>query len=232
MRASHRFTHILLRTTDAPGARAFYDAVVPELSGSLRIFPLHEQAIARGARAHWLGLVEVDSVDASREAWTAAGAEPYGPVNAFPDGRRFAVLRDPGGALVGLGSVVEGSTTPFVGADLHALEAGRVADAYAAAFGWRFAAPETHAEHGVLRAITWPEGSATWSGTLVDIAGRSGRHPHWSFHLPVASVEAAVARVRAAGGQALEPVALPDGRRLGVCDDPQGAAFVVCESPA
>jgi len=33
--------------------------------------------------------------------------------------------------------------------------------------------------------------------------------------------------VRAAGGLVLDPVTLPNGDRVAVCDDPQGAAFAL-----
>jgi uncharacterized protein len=48
---------------------------------------------------------------------------------------------------------------------------------------------------------------------------------HWLFFLPVADLDKAVASVKAHGGTAMEPVALPSGMRLSACEDPQGAAF-------
>jgi len=43
----------------------------------------------------------------------------------------------------------------------------------------------------------------------------------------VAALDAAMAAVQAAGGSVLAPISLPDGARIAVCDDPQGAAFVL-----
>ena len=45
-----------------------------------------------------------------------------------------------------------------------------------------------------------------------------GIHPHWLFHLPVTDIDEASARVRALGGTALEPRALPNGMRLAACE--------------
>ena len=62
---------------------------------------------------------------------------------------------------------------------------------------------------------------------MADLIARPGVHPHWLFHFSVAALEPAVAAVRAAGGVALDPVTLPNGARVAVCDDPQGAAFAL-----
>ena len=54
-------------------------------------------------------------------------------------------------------------------------------------------------------------------------------HPHWLFHFRVPALDAAVDRVRAGGGLVAATFELPDGRRIAVCDDPQGAAFALEE---
>ena len=64
---------------------------------------------------------------------------------------------------------------------------------------------------------------------MADIAGRPGVHPHWLFHFRVAALEPALAAVRAAGGLVLDPLTLPNGARIAVCDDAQGAAFALQE---
>src|SRR6185369_9506031 len=94
------FFHQVLRTTDAPAARAFYAAVLGR--DDAEIFPLHEQALARGARPHWLGFLEVDDVDAAVLAMTARGATALGPKWVNPAGLEAATLRDSGGALLAL----------------------------------------------------------------------------------------------------------------------------------
>ena len=101
--ASRAITHYILRTTDQLAARQFYAEVLGH--DGMTIVPLHEQALARGARPHWLGQIEVDDLDATAAAFAAQGGQPLGPIGTFPDGRRFAAFRDPGGALIGLTSV-------------------------------------------------------------------------------------------------------------------------------
>ena len=70
----HTFARYDLRTTDPDAARRFYAVVLgldfdapaaadePE---TLAVWPLHDQARARGAPAHWLGNIGVTDVDAT-----------------------------------------------------------------------------------------------------------------------------------------------------------------------
>lgn len=78
------------------------------------------------------------------------------------------------------------------------------------------------------RSLAWADGQPT-IGMISDIAGRPEVHPHWLFLFAVPSLDAAVARVRSLGGIAIGPTALPNGARVAVCDDPQGAAFGLIE---
>jgi hypothetical protein len=52
-------------------------------------------------------------------------------------------------------------------------------------------------------------------------------NPHWMFNFRVDDIEAAVLAARASGGVVVDQLALPDGDRIAVCDDPQGAAFAL-----
>jgi predicted enzyme related to lactoylglutathione lyase len=94
-----RFFHFTLRTSDVEAARRFYGSILGEGSGPLNIVKLHEEAVARGARPHWLGFVDVDDVDRAARAFVERGATQLARwVN--PQGLEASVLRDPGGALV------------------------------------------------------------------------------------------------------------------------------------
>src|SRR4051812_46627735 len=95
-----KFSRFELRTTDVNGARAFYAKVFGHNRAT--IWPLHEQALALGASPHWLGSIGVDDADRAAEAFVARGAMQLGPPRATPEGGRGVVLRDPGGAVVGV----------------------------------------------------------------------------------------------------------------------------------
>lgn len=222
-----RFFQYHLRTSDVPAARAFYAAVLG--SDASVVFPLHEQALAKGARPHWLGYWGVDDVDAALEAFRARGAMQLGPRAVNPAGLDMVVIRDPGGAVLALSKPTGGATFPEV--VWHHLSTTDVETAranYAALGGWQVSAPRELGAHGVVHDFAWEPGGAP-VGTMSDIAGRPALHPHWLFHFRVASLEAATAAVRQHGGFSLPPITLDDGARVAVCDDAQGAAFALYE---
>jgi predicted enzyme related to lactoylglutathione lyase len=178
--ASHAITRFVLRTTDVPAARSFYAALLGH--DRFSVVPLHEQALARGARPHWLGQIEVDDVESSVRAFVEHGAQALNPIAAFPDGRRFAVLRDPGGAIVGLTSPGPLDESPaIVWHQLSTNDRARVEKAYTTVFGWRLTDIVMHPEHGEFQNFAWPgkEGDA---GAIVDITGRPERHAGWLFY--------------------------------------------------
>jgi len=211
-----RFERYVLRTTDLAAARAFY----AELIGAAEIEPLPADAIARGARPHWLGTLGVDDVDLAARELVARGATRVGPPHA-------GVLRDPGGAVVAVAKAPRPTALAVVWHHLSTLDVQRATDAYVALFGWQVT---ERAQVGpyVIDQFAW-EAGGPHAGSIENITGKDGRHPHWLFHFPTADLDRAVAYVRARGGLALEPMRAPDGDRVAVCDDPQGAAFALRE---
>jgi predicted enzyme related to lactoylglutathione lyase len=229
--ASMRFIHHHLRTLDVAAARAFYSAVLGRDDAD--VIQLHEQAVARGARPHWLGYLEVDAVDAAATTFTARGAVPFGPKWVNPQGLEAAVVRDPGGAIVALVKPppawperVMGSRPEVAWHELNTVDVERAMGDYGALVGWEFKAPLVLEGLGVLHPFAWQPGGAA-IGSMSDIGGRPGVHPHWLFHFRVASFALAVEAVRAGGGSIVSTVLLPGGGRVAVCDDPQGAAFAL-----
>lgn len=231
-----RFFRYQLRTTDVEAAHAFYARVLGVDDST--IVPLHEQARARGARAHWLGFVDVtpSELDAASAALVARGAQPLGPKWVNPEGLEAAVLRDPGGAVVALARPPRQSKNDGNGAhDIawHMLNTTDVEHAkinYGEQLGWHFFEPLRLEEGGVLHPFAWHHGGEQ-VGAFYDIAGRPDVHPHWLFHFRVASLATALETVKRAGGLAIGPLTLPNGDVIAVCDDPQGAAFALLESP-
>jgi uncharacterized protein len=227
------FFHYVLRTTDAAAARVFYAAVLGR--DDAEIFPLHEQALARGARPHWLGFLEVDEVDAAVAAMVARGATALGPKWANPAGVEAATVRDSGGALLALAKPSQqatgGSRPEVVWHHLSTLNLDKAKTDYGELFGWHFEAPRDLGDLGIAHPFAWRPGEAE-VGSMSDIVGRPDRHPHWLPHLRVTTLAPALDSVQAGGGLFLGPFTLPNGDRVAVCDDPQGAAFALLASPA
>ena len=227
-----RFFQYHLRTTDVPAARAFYAAVLGERQPE--IFPLHEQALARGARPHWLGYLEVADVDAAVTAFVTRGATPLGAKWVNAQGLEAAVVRDPGGAVLALAKpaathAAEAAHGPDLGVAWHVLHTADVERAklnYGELFGWHFEPPTDLGELGIFHPFAWQRGGAV-NGWMSDLKQRSGVHPHWLFQFRVSSLEPALETVRALGGLALGPYLSPGGHRVAVCDDAQGAAFAL-----
>lgn len=223
------FFKVTLRTSDVEAARAFYATVIGD--AALDVLKLHEQAVARGARPHWLGFIEVGEVDRAAAAFVERGASPLGPKWVNPEGLEAAVMRDPGGAIVALAKPPAPPTRPS-GVVWHLLNTPDVQRAkanYGELFGWEPKEPLDLGSLGVLHPFAWARGGPT-VGAMIDIAGRPEVHPHWLFQFPVASLEPAMAAARRGGGIVLGPSALPTGERIAVCDDPQGAAFAIREA--
>ncbi|HEX4477622.1 MAG TPA: VOC family protein [Polyangiaceae bacterium] len=232
------FFEYYLRTIDVDGARAFYSAVLGDRK--LEVFQLHEQALARGARPHWLGFIDVGDVDGATSAFVARGATSLGPKWVNPQGLEASVVRDPGGAVVALAKPAPKPASDAsagdssLGVEWHLLNTRDVEGAkknYSEVLGWEFKAPLDLGTYGVFHPFAWQAGGAP-VGSMSDIATRPGVHPHWLFHFRVGALDPAVDAVRARGGSVVESVVIPGGDRIAICDDPQGAAFTLREDSA
>ena len=228
-----RFCRIELRTIDVPAARLFYRALLGDDGAD--IVPLPAEAIARGARPHWLGHLGVADVEGVARAFVAEGATPLGPLRPTSTGGVVAILRDPGGAVVALATPPSAPLrADVVWHSLNTADLARATARYCALMGWQLTDLVDLGPLGRHQNFAWSPGGASVGrggsvGSMADIAGRPGVHPHWLFHFRVAALEPALAAVRAAGGLVLDPVTLPNGTRIAVCDDPQGAAFALQE---
>ena len=229
-----KFRRVELRTTNAEAARAFYSNIFGH--DRAMIWPLHEQALARGAKPHWLGQIDVQDVDAAAAQFIARGASPLGPTSPTHDGGRVAVLRDPGGAIVALltlpalPSDTGGQGVSVVWHALNTIDAERARTNYSELFGWSFTSELDLGRQGKFQQFAWQPGGEN-VGSIGDIADRPEIHPHWTYFFEVRDLEPALAATRAFGGVTLEPITLPDGTRVCACDDPQGAAFGLLQRP-
>jgi hypothetical protein len=224
-----KFCRFELRTTDVDAARAFYAAILGH--DRAVIWPLHEQALARGARPHWLGCLGVDDLERATAAFVERGATRLGPAPATVGGGPSAVFRDPGGAVVALAETRTANAPLELDVTWHVLnteDVTRAAALHRDLFGWQVSDRLERGPHVAFQQFAWHAGGPS-VGALADIAGRPGVHPHWLFFFDVNTLDAAIGATRAAGGVVLDPAALPSGERICVCEDPQGGAFAFRE---
>ncbi|HET8936312.1 MAG TPA: VOC family protein [Polyangiales bacterium] len=221
---SSRFCRFELRTTHVSAASDFYVALFGRRDLIIRELPI--SARTRGAPAHWLGYLSAAALGGSIRAlqrWTEHGAMPIGA--RVGDG---AVVRDPGGAMLAL---TDSSELVDAGVGLHVLltpNADRAAGIYSELFGWALTESFELGAGRSFQQFAWRAGEPN-AGAIGDIAGHPEIHAQWQFFFEVQSLDVAIEHVREQGGKVIGPTALPDGRRIAACDDPQGAAFGLVE---
>lgn len=225
-----RFSRFTLRTTDLDRSREFYAAVLGAAfwGPDVVAVPLPTAAAARGAPPHWLGHVGVHDVADTVARIVARGGTQLGPPQRVDD-RGYTVVRDPFGAGLALEAEPAAADRGVVAWHLCTVPDDAAALAmYVEELGWtpitRDASPTSQ------RRFAW-EATGVAVGGFLGNADTPGVHPQWLHFFAVTDLDAALAVVRAQGGLALPPVRTDDGRRFAPCDDPQGAAFGLCEAP-
>ncbi|MEU5275678.1 VOC family protein [Streptomyces asoensis] len=186
--------------------------------------PLYQE----GQPCAWNVSFAVTDADVSARLLTEAGGEVLlGPMDVFDVGR-FAVALDPGGAVFQLW---QARTFPGAGlfnapgslgwVELLTRDAVRAEAFYTTVFGWTVASSENY--------VQWGVGGADFGGMVaMDEKFPPEVPPHWLPYFAVTDVDESARTAIGAGGTALmEPVSVPDGPRIAVLRDPQGAAFGV-----
>ena len=185
-----------------------------------------------GARPMWMGYIGVDDVDAFAQRVTAAGGAVRRPPEDIPGVGRFAVVADPDGAgfmlFRGVGEMpapAAGGTAGHIGwHELHAGNGERAFAFYSGLFGWTKAEAMDMGPMGVYQLFA--TGGAPVGGMMTKTADMP--MPAWLYYFNVDAVDAAMARVKDAGGQVVNgPMEVPGGSWIAQCTDPQGAMFAM-----
>jgi hypothetical protein len=216
------------------------DASTPNLSYTLftaakspvcGLMDLPEEARKMGAWPRWMGYVEVNDVKVTVEGIRRLGGAVYVPPTDTNIGF-ISVVTDPQTATFGLiEGLKPGRRQPLepgkpgrVGwHELHATDWEKAFVFYGEVFGWQ----KPDAE--ISQAVTYQPFSAggqTIGGMFTKLP--EDPLPFWLFYLNVEDLDAAVERVRIAGGQVSgDAFELLDGSCIARCIDPQGAAFAL-----
>ncbi|HLH26741.1 MAG TPA: VOC family protein [Chloroflexota bacterium] len=246
-----RFVWYELMTTDLAAARAFYTQVVGwqardsqmpgmeywmfEAGGTpvAGLMAQPEDVRQAGAPPSWNGFVAVDDVDAAAAKVTASGGTLHVPPRDIPNVGRFAIMADPQGAVLGLLKAAnpdQGPRPQEPGAgrvgwhELYAVDQASVFASYAGLFGWQKEEAMDMGPMGVYQTFGL-------GGQM--IGGMMNKPPempvaHWNYYFGVDSIEAAIERVKAAGGQVVfGPQEVPGGAFVMMGIDPQGGSFAL-----
>jgi predicted enzyme related to lactoylglutathione lyase len=252
--ASH-FVWYELMTDDVAGAKAFYDNVVGWTIAAEPVAPgmdyrmigrsdgghaggvlgLTDAMVSGGARPGWLGYLHAPDIDSTVAAIEADGGAVQMPATDMPGVGRIAMVADPQGAQFYLMR-----PTPPPGAEdaqsdvfsvvrpqhvrwneLTAIDDAAALAFYSKHFGWTQSGSMPMGPAGNYTFL-----AADGVGIGAAMASASATAASWRYYIGVADIDAAVAAVKAGGGEVLDgPHQIPGGEFSVHGRDPQGASF-------
>lgn len=248
-RKQGRFDWFDLMTPDVEAAKAFYTAVTgwkttkwqeanyemwtvgDKAIGGMMALPAEETK--RGTPPHWMAHIETENVDATVKKAQELGGQVLRPGTDIPTVGRFAILRDPQGALFAVFQPLEPMEDAprkpgyFTWFELNTTDYQGAWKFYSELFGWKHT---RSMDMGPEMGAYWmfgPDAENTFGG-MSNVATQMKMPPHWLYYVTVENLDAALARVKQLGGQVLNgPMDVPGGDRIAQCMDPQGGMFAL-----
>jgi predicted enzyme related to lactoylglutathione lyase len=239
-----------LSSPDLDGSASFYGALFGweaaasegpvEETGGYRMFTLDGVEVAGlgpaqpGQPPVWTTYIAVDDAKAAKAAVEAAGGSTVLEPLQVMDAGTMAVFTDAEGAFFAVWQAGRHRGAQLVNApgaltmnELRTRDLAGATRFYGEVFGWDVE-PIEQGGHVVYASVKL-------AGRLVAGMLPMGDNfppqlpPHWIPYFGARDLEAAAAKAKELGGQALtEPISVPQGRFLALMD-PQGAAFMVLE---
>lgn len=222
---------------DEPGGHAYH-----VLSGSAGptggIMAIPAEAGECGMTPWWGGYIGSADVDADAARLAAAGGAVARPPEDIPGVGRFAVMRDPGGAVFMLlrGASAEEVDRPDAMAhghvgwhELHSGDFDADLAFYTGQFGWEKGETMDMGAMGTYQLVS-QERATRFDGMTGAIMPKPEQMPAplWLFYFTVGDIDAAEGRIRAGGGRVINgPMEVPGGAWIVQAIDPQGAMFAL-----
>jgi predicted enzyme related to lactoylglutathione lyase len=242
-----------LLTTDMKAAEKFYTAVVgwtvAPFDGSPQPYDLWMRgdgqpmggvmAIPDGMHfpPHWAMYVGVPKLEDAVSQIERLGGKSLSPVIDVPNVGRMRTMLDPQGAAFSVyepASPAQPEVPPAVGNvswhELMTTDAAAAMTFYSELFGWK----ETSAmDMGPMGKYHIFARSFDLGGMMNKPKEMAAVPPHWGLYFRVADLDAAIERLKAAGGKILNgPMEVPGGDMVVNGMDPQGAAFSLHQKKA
>lgn len=239
-----------ISTTDIEAVRPFYESVLGwrledagEENGHYQLAHVGDRLIAGimpvtpesapmvpGTRDAWIVSLAVPDVEAAVARARAQGATVHHEPMELPDGGLFAFLSDPTGVDVGLMQIAEDSVPTLDGhtpgspawAELWSDDWSRSRDFYTRVVGWELNDDMVSDTFRYTRHMIDGEPAIALADASLEDSVEGGR---WHVYFKVDDVDAALARVEAAGGRAASTVDETPFGRLVTVTDPTGAVF-------
>jgi hypothetical protein len=228
---SERFYEKVVGWTLAPNTMnaAPYTLLNAGGTGIAGLMPIPEHAA--GVPPAWMGYVAVDDVAAYADKVTATGGAIHRGPTEIPNIGTFAIAGDPDGAgfllFKGNSSAPPYNPTGLGHVGWRELNAGDGQKAFAfyqRLFGWTKTGEMPMGPSNVYQLF------ATRSGQEGAVFTKDAEtpHPFWRYYFNVETIDAAIERVKAAGGKVTNgPHEVPGGRWIAHALDPQSAAFAL-----
>lgn len=250
--APGRFVWYDLMTTDPEAAKAFYTAVVgwgttvwngpapytmwtvgdQPIGGTMQ---LPAEAVAQGARPHWLAYVSTNDVAATVQRAQELGATVMAPPTDIPSVGQYAVLNDPQGVLFAVYKSINAAPPEPPGSpqaghfswhELSTMDYEAAFAFYAALFGWEKTTAMDMGPNGVYQMFG-PGGGVTFGG-MSNKMPENHEPPAWLHYSRVPDINRTVEAIRERGGTvAMGPHEVPGGDWIVIGVDPQGGPFAV-----
>ena len=245
-----------LMTTDADGAKAFYDKVVGWDIGQGEaayqgyrminrkdggfaggVMPLTAEMQEHGARPTWLGYLYVPDVDQAVGKIETLGGKALMPAMDIPNVGRIAMVADPQGIPFYVMKPIPPENDPNAQSDVFSTTAEQ-------RVGWNelMTSDPAAARNFYGELLGWtsddfmPMGEngeyrfwARQGQTIGAVCGEMGSgNSKWRFYIRVPSISAAIEAVKAGGGTvSVGPHEVPGGDHIIIGNDPQGAEFAL-----
>jgi len=244
-----QFVWYELMTANAGAAKAFYPAVAgwaaedwPHSQYTMwtaggiplgGIVQLRPDQLQQGMRSAWMPYIEAGDVDeTARKAGTLGGRVLFGP-HDIPGTGRFAVVADPQGAVFAIyhslspSEGFDGDPIPgrFAWHELTTTDHRAALDFYRRLFGWESTGAFTM---DVGEYQTYGSRGKSYGGMFTRTRAMANMPPFWLCYIAVPDLEKSVAAAKRAGGKIMTgPTDVPDGGRIAILTDPQGAMFAL-----
>jgi predicted enzyme related to lactoylglutathione lyase len=200
------------------------------------VMQLTDEAKQNGARATWMGHVQVEDVDATVALAKKLGGNIQHAPTDIPTVGRFAIIGDPQGA--GL-SVFKPSGTmalhdaskdgEFCWRELMTSDSAAAFAFYSQLFGWKILHEMDMGSMGKYRL--YGIGDTQLGGMMTTPSGAL-LPPTWLYYAGTSELEAAVERATKRGAKLMNgPMDVPGGGRIAQLMDPQGVVFALHQAP-
>lgn len=197
------------------------------------IYRLTDEMKANGIPPNWMPYIECNDVDATAAKAKSLGATIMMGPDDIPGTGRFAVVRDPQGAVFGLyrssnqSNAWDGTNilNRFSWHELMTTDYEVAAKFYSALFGWSKISV-TDMGDGLMYYMFGQNGKM-YGGMFTTPAGMAGMPPFWLVYIHVKDVGKAVTAATKNGATVQRPQMDIPGGSIAILGDPQGAGFAL-----